>query len=80
MVVFGPFLFLAMQRLAAIGQQRHSVRGDNGLALIAAGVEQARHPALELQAVEHHQVCLGQGPGVGRARGVDVGVAVGADQ
>ncbi len=57
-----------------------AVSGDDQRAGVVARVDQPLHPAFELQAVEHHQVGLGQGAGVGGAGRVNVGVAVGADQ
>ena len=57
-----------------------AVGGHHRRPRVVAGPGQPRHPALELQAGEHHQVGLGQGPGIGGPRGEDVGVAVGAHQ
>ena len=54
------------------------VKFDDG-GLGGAGVDQALQEALEMQAVDQHDIGLGHGDRVGRARLVDMGVAVRAD-
>ena len=63
------------------GSQRLDARGGlDHRAAIAAGADQARHPALEAQAVGHHQAGRGKLAHLRRARLEDVGVSARADQ
>ena len=63
------------------GSQRLDARGGlDHRAAIAAGADQARHPALEAQAVGHHQAGRGKLAHLRRTRLEDVGVAARADQ
>ena len=61
----------------------HGLQAPGGLddrPLVAAGTDQAGHPALEAQAVDDDQAGAGQLAHLGRPRLEDVGVAAGLDQ
>ena len=80
MVVPMVVIVMPMIVMARVGQGVDAIcRGDHR-ALIVAGVDQSLHPAFEQQAVEDHQIGLGQRPGIAWARRVDVCIAVRADQ
>ncbi|MEY9510720.1 hypothetical protein ABIF16_001451 [Bradyrhizobium elkanii] len=46
----------------------------------ARGLQQPRHPAFEAEAVDDHELGIGDLPGISRRRRVDMGIAVGPDQ
>ena len=61
----------------------HGLQTPGGLddrPLVAAGTDQAGHPALEAQAVDDDQAGAGQLAHLGRPRLEDVGIATGLDQ
>ena len=61
----------------------HGLQAPGGLddrPLVAAGTDQAGHPALEAQAVDDDQAGAGQLAHLGRPRLEDVGIATGLDQ
>ena len=60
-------------RLDALG-------GGDERGLAAGGLHQPLDPALEAQAVDHHDLGVGELPGVGRRRRIDVRVGVRPDQ
>ncbi len=62
------------------GPRRHRGGGGHHGALVLGRFQQAGDEAFEAEAVDDHEVGLGDGLGVGRRRLVDVGVAVGTDE
>ena len=54
--------------------------GHHDRSLIAGSLDQAVHPALEAEAVDHYQVGAAHGLGSRRRRLVDMGIAVGPHQ
>ncbi len=75
---FGGLGFLGELRLEL--ERRHALGQFDDGRLGAAGLDQALQKAFEMQAVDQHDIGLGHRRRVGRARLVDMRVAVRADQ